>query len=667
MKTAILLSLFLLISACSGGGSGGGPAPIPEPPAPTGLLTRAGTTEAFLEVFRMAVTRQLEEAQGLEDAGPGAPTLDAGAGTANQFSTTYTLEASVDEHDVVKFDGKNLYIAPSRGMACCFLFDTPLEEPAIDAIIAPPPDPEAGRIRILQADTDNASVAELGQIELQDSRTVEGLFVADDQLVAITSTAWWGVYGPEFEDVAPWSEQSAGVDIYDVSAPADPQQRWQLDIEGGFVNSRRVGNTLFLVTRHSPHLQDLTPAPGTDDEKAANDAALEALSVEDVLPRTRINGEEVDLIAAEDCLVADPEHRFAAPERGHPVVTTLLAVDLENPAVTDSLCYSESASGVYVSTSAIYITQVDYNAPDLPKTLIHRFDYPDGLNYRGSGQVDGDLRTGDNLDFRISESGDFLRLVTTIFTGDAEDRQEHYLHVLSPDENGADLALTATLPNQNRSQAIGKPNEALYGVRFLGDRAYLVTFEQIDPLYVIDLSDHTDPKIAGELEVPGFSDLLHPVTDALLLGVGQDAEGLAKLELFDISQMDDPRSVGALTLAEGANWSHSDARYDRHAFTYLADVNGVDRLAVPVGASFFEEPDLYSWEDRLYLLEIHDKNTPEAAQLREVGFLTALPLPEFPGDGRNRSVIADDAVFFIHGTSVWSAFWDNPFNQLGPN
>ena len=204
-------------------------------------------------------------------------------------------------------------------------------------------------------------------------------------------------------------------------------------------------------------------------------------------------------------------------------------------------------------------------------------------------------------------------------------------------------------------------------MRFLGDRAYLVTFERIDPLYVIDLSNHEEPRIAGELEVTGFSDFLHPVSDELLLGLGQDERGLVKLELFDTSDLEAPSSLGALSLAEGADWSYSDARYDRHAFTYLADINGVDRFAVPVNSGFSSKEQGSFWEDRLHLIEIQDKDDPANASMVEIGHISATPLPdEYYGSSRNRAVFHDDAVFYINGEHVWSALWTNPFNQLGP-
>ena len=123
-----------------------------------------------------------------------------------------------------------------------------------------------------------------------------------------------------------------------------------------------------------------------------------------------------------------------------------------------------------------------------------------------------------------------------------DDFVDHQLYILRESSTRPELEIVSTLPNDSRPEEIGKPNEALYGVRFLGDVAYAVTFERIDPLYAIDLSIPADPFIAGELEVTGFSDFLHPVTDDLLLGLGRSAEGGIKVELFDVSSIAQPLS-----------------------------------------------------------------------------------------------------------------------------
>jgi uncharacterized secreted protein with C-terminal beta-propeller domain len=111
--------------------------------------------------------------------------------------------------------------------------------------------------------------------------------------------------------------------------------------------------------------------------------------------------------------------------------------------------------------------------------------------------------------------------------------------------------------------------ERIYSVRFFGDLGYVVTFRQVDPLYVIDLSNPERPKVRGELKIPGYSAYLHPIGDDALLGVGQDADldgrvrGL-QASLFDIADPDDPSRIDRYTMENG----HSEVEWDHHAFLH---------------------------------------------------------------------------------------------------
>ena len=110
----------------------------------------------------------------------------------------------------------------------------------------------------------------------------------------------------------------------------------------------------------------------------------------------------------------------------------------------------------------------------------------------------------------MSEYAGDLRVLASQFDWTNEDRVDHKLYVLRESTARPELDIVSELPNTDRPEEIGKPNEALYGVRFLGDRAYAVTFEQIDPLYVIDLLDPRDPFIAGAGKAKSRDSGVHP-------------------------------------------------------------------------------------------------------------------------------------------------------------
>ncbi len=264
----------------------------------------------------------------------------------------------------------------------------------------------------------------------------------------------------------------------------------------------------------------------------------------------------------------------------------------------------------------------------------------------------------------MSEYAGDLRILASQFDWTSEDRVDHKLYILRESTARPELDIVSELPNEDRPEEIGKPNEALYGVRFLGDRAYAVTFEQIDPLYVIDLLNPLDPFIAGELTITGFSDFLHPVNDDLLLGLGAGGNGGVKLELFDVSNITQPLSRGSTTL--GGRGSYSEARHDRHAFTYQFDVNGIDRFTIP--AQVYSSDGSYQFvESGLFLFEIRDKDIPALASLNSVGSIVP------PRDGitipyvsRSRAFIHDDTVYYIRDETVWAASWNAPTIVNGP-
>ena len=682
-KTGIYTLSFLatLLSACGGGGSTAtSPDPAPGPDlAPTGLLIPVQSNSELLATVQRGFTNTLNNNMArTEDLAMTAPTEQDSS--ESSYTTTYTLENNVDEHDAVKYDGEHLFIAPSRSMDCCFIVDdlvmvAEAEEDIQQSDTIPEPQPEPQEsdrsIRILETDPENAGAAEVGTIELDNSRTVEGLYTQDDQLVSISSSGWWGIFGDSFARVSNWEGQTTALDIYDISDVTAPTPQMQIEFQGGFVNSRKKGDTIYVVARHTPNIDGFDYYP-MEEAISENETLLDELSIEDILPKVSVNGVESLLVDANECLITDPDNELSTADTGYPTLTLLIAVNIVDQSIANATCYLEPTDGIYVSENAIYLTQVDYR-DTASRTLIHSYELSEDLTYQGSGVAEGSLYLNGDRDFRINEYEGHLRIVTTERTGDSSDSIDHRLSILKLNTQELEMELVATLPNEDRPEAIGKPNEDLYGVRFMGDTAYLVTFERIDPLYVLDLSTPTDPVIAGELMVTGFSDFLHPVSDQLLMGLGQDENGLTKLELFNVENMSSPYSLGTVTLGiedglispDSLNWSYSEARYNRHAFTYQVISDTQDRFLVPATLSFYNEQSGYQDEDRLYLFEINDKNTALTASINTVGYITAKRNERWYSS-RNRGVIDGDAVYYINDSSVWSTQWSSPTQQEGP-
>jgi hypothetical protein len=241
--------------------------------------------------------------------------------------------------------------------------------------------------------------------------------------------------------------------------------------------------------------------------------------------------------------------------------------------------------------------------------------------------------------------------------------------------------VVATLPNDQQPAPIGKPNEALYGVRFLGERAYAVTFERTDPLYVLDLSNPLAPTIAGELELPGFSDYLQPLGDNLLLGVGHQAVNVdgatviqgVKVGLFDTSDIASPQVLQEEII--GKRGTSSAASYDYHALSLLKVPDSERyRLVLPIslndgtpqwgeGASAY-----YPWQSSLFRLYEIDTgaSTPTLQSTGDLVVEEASQSQNWASAYFFRSVINGDDVHAIYGDKVWSASWNTPSEAVGP-
>ncbi len=639
MKRLILCIALGTLAACGGSGSS------QEPRGPDqGLLSKV-TNSADLEASIKAGFTTIRSDESVLAATGALPASD-------NFTGTYTQELNVDEFDTVKYDGSRLFIAPRLFTHCCFA----LNNAALSIL---PPQPAGDRsIRILETDPASGTAVERGTIDLDESTSVQGMYVSGDRMVALTSTWFYGSYGDHWADVAIWAPEKTGLRIYDVSDPSTPELEFDALVDGTFVDSRRIGNTLYLVSRYSPQVPGIAYNVTTPAEQAGNQAILANYTLEDLLPKITIDGVPSSLVDPENCYIP-------TTEPGYPVITSITAIPIDNPSAYETTCYNEAAQGIYVSENSIYFTDVRFDDTwTRSRTRIHKFRLAGtGATYSGSGEIAGQVWRGGQQDFRMSEHGGDLRVFTSEYDWNDPDFVDHHLFVLRESSTRPDLDTISELPNATRPAEIGKPGEELFGVRFLGDRAFAVTFERIDPLYAIDLSDPTDPFVAGELTVAGFSQFLHPVSNDLLLGIGSDDVGGIKLELFDVSDMSAPVSQGAEVL--GDRWSFSEATHDRHAFTYLADVGGVDRFAIP--ATIYDSGQFSLDLSGLYLFEIHDKTTPALASLVRAGSITP-PVNgiEIPYINRNRSFFHDDTVFYVRDDVAWAASWLSPTIVNGP-
>lgn len=345
---------------------------------------------------------------------------------------------------------------------------------------------------------------------------------------------------------------------------------WTLD--GRLVGSRRIGNQLLLVTTHVPALAvDALPATATTAER---EAVLASLTAQDLLPRRRQgNAQAIPLVQETECLL-QPGNASTAVE-----ITTVTVLDLSTDTWR-SRCFVGGTEAMYMTADALVLatTRWPYLQADAltvypaqMQTDVHQFALTaSAVDYRASGSVPGHLGWDTSRKSqRFSAWRGDLRVLS--FTGDVgwgaapvngTAPSPATLTVLR--ESGGQLQPVGQLPNTARSAPIGKPDEQVYAVRFVGDRGYVVTFRQIDPLYVLDLSNAADPLIAGSLETPGFSQDLYDLGPGWLLGTGRetDAQGRVTglgISLFDVRDAQAPRLAAGARLGDGSSATALDA------------------------------------------------------------------------------------------------------------
>ena len=602
----------------------------------------------------------------LDSATTTSGSTNAGA-TTPQVSTTNVQEVGVDEADTIKTDGKYLYTLRDCGSTTCVVTF------ALDAAQA-----KATEVGVYEPQTGTKSEA----VSAADSMyLVQDLPQAGNLLVTLSGhnqyLRWF--------DVWHWSGNKTTLEFLNAADPARVQLQQRLVLDGTLVASRRIGNALYVVTRFTPAIEGYVPYAQDAAVKQANATLLAQISLSDLIPKaTFSNRAALDLVKSENCYLATS----SVDAGGNPSMITITTIPLGNPAAFNSTCYLGSSETLYMTPQSLFLatTSNDYRilaASTLiydPKheTAIHKFALTgNGVDYRGSGTVQGHLGwSEDKRSFRMGANGAndaYLNVVTSI--GDSwGSRSSTRLSVLK--ETAGQLQTIKTI------DGIGKPGEQLYAARFLGKRAYLVTFRVIDPLYVLDLADPENPRIVGELEIDGYSDYLHPVSDTLLLGIGKDAipddgssdfdfargawyQGV-KLSLFDVANPAAPREINSLVF--GKRGSDSEILHDHHAIAFLPAGNGNPaRFTIPIQVHAtipahegFDPTKPNAWYDftrrGLFEFEVSTNGLKEAGYIEADSTTNRIAFPVGSNFG-DRSVLLGDSVFYVRQSEVLSAFW----------
>jgi uncharacterized secreted protein with C-terminal beta-propeller domain len=381
------------------------------------------------------------------------------------------------------------------------------------------------------------------------------------------------------------------------------------------------------------------------------------------MPKMYVNGAQETLNDIEDCAIP----ASATENDGYALLISVIRINLQQPDDMSASCLSMVAEVMYMSPQHIYLTTTLEN-----QTGLHKIALDNDLSYQASGSVEGIIGWRSAANLRLSEKDGYLRIVSS----DYQQEPVHRLSILN--QQGSELQTVAVLPNEANPEPLGKPGEDIFAVRFFEDRAYIVTFEQIDPLYVLDLANPLAPQIVGALEIPGFSSYLHPLDNQYLLGVGQQVrnniplsggvpiepviqQGM-KLSLFDVSDPANPIEVNSI-VKESA---YTPVEYDYRALAVLNDDSGryqfsmpVEHLGGPVSASIWPQ------SNSLMLLEVDTLAAqPELLERATINADNEQEYYIYGGD--DRSVIHGEHVYYIHGNQVWHSLWQTDPTVEGP-
>ncbi len=528
------------------------------------------------------------------------------------YSQTNNQVESVDEADLIKTDGE--YIYTLSGNTLYIIKAYPGEE------------------------------AEILSTVTLDNRP-EDLFINGDKLAVFGTVSNYDyLKGVDFRP----TQGMSFFDIYDVSDRSDPQLEEEMKFEGRYFRARMVDDYVYYVTTSYPEFRPI-PMPvfieGADVKHvpvsrvyyfpipydSTQFVTVHAIDIKDAEitdSATLAVESSQNLYMSEDNIYITYTKRVNEWQIQQEILMDLLdgkltdsdrkLIDKIKKVDDDILNKNEKTQKIY----SIYASYMNYLPQDeqeeitdkADELLKERLDAMEHLEYTVINKVsvkDGEIRVAANGEvpgyvnnqFSMDEYDGVFRIATTLsarwdrFEGQ-QTQMSNNVYTLDEDLNVMDSL-----------EGLAE-NEQIYSTRFMGDRLYMVTFRQVDPFFVIDLSDPEHISSLGKLKIPGFSRYLHPYDDNLIIGIGQDASetgrtrGL-KISLFDVSDVSDPKEVASWVSPD--RYSSSNVLYEHRAFLFSKEK---ELLVLP---AYY-----YDWqnEDESYNGALVFRITPDDIELR---------------------------------------------------
>ncbi len=475
---------------------------------------------------------------------------------ASDYSTTNIQVEGVDEADFVKNDGKYIYAITGDRLVIVDAY------PAEGAEVVSKTELKGNPVEIFV----NGDKLVVFERDYEQARQLPG---------ETEPAAPQGM--PEKIMIYPYYQTSlTRIAVYDISDRQNPVIAREITLTGDYHSSRMIGDYVYAVVNMAvPYFrpEDPVPLPVIMEGKAA----------------TTLNPQDI--------------YYFGYPDYGYSY-TNVIALNTQN----DNEKYNEktflggNSQNIYVSENNIYLAGTRYSnvvyatagaagmvktaatkvaegvssaaavvgMPIIPpasqteETVIQKVSISSGnIGYKGKGSVPGHVLN----QFSMDEHNGYFRIATTTGQGWGSEPSSNNVYVL--DEN---LNISGKVEDL-------APGERIYSARFMGERAYLVTFRKVDPLFVIDLSQPESPKVLGKLKIPGYSDYIHPYDENHIIGIGKEAvaaeegnfawyQGI-KIALFDVSDPESPREVSKFNI--GDRGTDSYALQDHKAFLFSKD------------------------------------------------------------------------------------------------
>jgi inhibitor of cysteine peptidase len=517
-------------------------------------MLRNGATDSIPVPVMAESDEKTSSAPQENSAAPADSDLGGGAdGEADDYSGTNVQVEGVDEADIVKNDGRYIYIV------------------------------KGDEIRIVDA-YPGENMKELDDVQFGDPDFYPtNMFVDGEKMIVFGSS--YGSFAEPFMGIQPATDETSSkmiapayssktkVYIFDISNREDVKLWRELAFEGDYNTARKVGDSLYFVLNKWEYFGYYygEPRAAADSIPSFYDSAT---------------GDVKDIVGCGDIKywpgVTNPNGQLI-----------IAGIDLsEKDSEVDMEYVLGNADNVYSSKDNLYVVSSkyswawDYSGAE-SATIIHKFALDGGeVEYQVAGEVPGTTLN----QFSMDEYEGNLRIATTVGqVWNENDPSSNNVYVLNDELN-----------------MIGKieniaPGERIYSTRFMGDRGYMVTFKNTDPFFVLDLSDAEDPSILGELKIPGYSDYLHPYKDGYVIGFGKDAvdpsaydewmsgsnfawyQGM-KIAMFDVRDVKNPKLLHNMVI--GDRGTSSELLYNHKALLFDAE-KGL--MAFPISVSEIPE------------------------------------------------------------------------------